>query len=182
MGMHYRCLSSLSLPGDIVHQICMSIALAFLVLARPLCAQLAEVQPGVRVRISAPGIVAGHYVGTVLTRSADTLRVGAPTSAPITVPVYRLSSLEVSRGNSRALGAARGMLWGAPIGLGLGLVLIDSPGGGQNAAAGLLAGLMWGAGIGAIVGRERWESYDLAPHTSVDVGTGRPQLGLSLSF
>ncbi|MEO8563136.1 MAG: hypothetical protein ABI601_13720 [bacterium] len=37
-----------------------------------------EIQPGARVRITAPGVVAGRYVGTVLTRSGDTLTVGSP--------------------------------------------------------------------------------------------------------
>ena len=44
---------------------------AFSGISAPARAQFTEVQPGARVRIQAPGIVAGRYVGTVLTRSAE---------------------------------------------------------------------------------------------------------------
>ena len=67
----------------------------------PARAQLTEIQPGARVRIAAPGIVAGRYVGTVLTRSADTVELGAPGTSPIKVPIARITSVEVSRGSSR---------------------------------------------------------------------------------
>lgn len=160
-------------------------------------AQHTEVQPGARVRISAPGIVAGRYVGTVLTRSADTVELGAPGTSPIKVPLARITSIEVSRGSSRALGAGRGVLWGAPIGLVVGVVAAAgtdsdpycfdycSTSGSYKAgivAASTVAGALWGAGIGALVGRERWERFEIAPRTSFDARSDRTSFGFALAF
>ena len=166
-------------------------------ISAPARAQHTEVQPGARVRIQAPGIVAGRYVGTVLTRSADTLELGTPGTAPIKVPLARITSLELSRGSSRSLGAMRGLAWGAPIGLVLGVIAAagtDSDpycfdncttSGSDKvaiAAAGALGGAFWGAGIGAIVGRERWERFDMAPRSAFDLRNGRATLGLAVAF
>ncbi len=188
-GLSFRTPRSLS-----------AIALSLVALtttAAPACAQFTEIQPGARVRISAPGIVAGRYVGTVLTRSADTVELGAPGTAPIKVPFARLTSVEVSRGSSRMLGAGRGVMWGAPIGLIIGVVAASgtdgdpycydscSTSGSYKAgivAASTVAGALWGAGIGAIVGRERWERFELTPHTSFDTRRGRAALGFAVAF
>jgi len=160
-------------------------------------AQHSEIQPGARVRIAAPGIVAGRYVGTVLTRSADTVELGAPGTAPVKVPFARVTSIEVSRGSSRALGAARGVAWGAPIGLVVGVLAAAgtdsdpycfdtcSSGGSYKAgiiAASTLGGALWGAGIGAIVGRERWERFDIAPRSAFDFRDGRTRFGMAVKF
>lgn len=160
-------------------------------------AQHSEVQPGARVRIQAPGVVAGRYVGTVLTRSADTVELGAPGTAPIKVPFALITSIEVSRGSSRALGAVRGVQWGAPIGLVFGVIAAagtDSDpycfdncrtSGSYKAgivAASTLAGALWGAGIGAIVGRERWERFEVSPRSAFDVRQGSARLGLAVAF
>lgn len=152
--------------------------------ARPLPAQgtvaLAEVQPGARVRVEAPGIVAGKYVGTVLIRSADTLTLGNPSGAPVALPLHSIRSLEISRGKSRGAGAIRGMMWGAPIGAALGIFGIataeectacyESVGDAEALAAFTMAGLLWGAGIGAIVGREHWERFDLPVRAAFRAG------------
>jgi hypothetical protein len=149
--------------------------------ARSLAAQapvpLAEVQPGARVRVDAPGIVAGRYVGTVLTRNDDTFTIGNPTGPPISVPLARIRSLEISRGKSRADGAIRGMLWGAPIGAVSGAfagafsdsceTCADKTSTGEAILLFTASGVLWGAGIGAIVGRERWERFDLPVRTSL---------------
>lgn len=163
----------------------------------PARAQYTEVQPGARVRIVAPGIVAGRYVGTVLTRSADSLELGAPGVPPIKMPFARITSLEVGRGSSRALGAGRGVMWGAPIGLVVGVIAAagtDSDpycfdtctrSGSYKAgiiAASTLAGALWGAGIGAIVGRERWERFDVAPQSSFNLRQGRAMIGFAVAF
>jgi len=165
-------------------------------------AQLVELQPGARVRIQAPGIVAGRYTGTVLARTADTLSVGSPNTAPVRIPIDRITSAEVSRGSSRGLGALQGLKWGIPIGLGIGVLTAassDNPddiycSGFDNCgrsdssykteliASGILGGAIWGAGIGALVGRERWERFDVAPHTSFDVRHGAAHLGFALAF
>jgi hypothetical protein len=170
--------------------------LALSTLAAPAGAQMTELQPGARVRVQAPGIVAGRYVGTVLTRTADTVELGAPGAAPIKVPLARVTSVEVSRGSSRALGALRGVEWGAPIGLVFGVVAASttedpycwdycSTSGSYKAgiiAASTLAGALWGAGIGALVGRERWERFDVASRSSFDVRSGRMRVGFAVAF
>ncbi len=162
--------------------------------------QLSEVQSGARVRVTAPGILAGRYVGTVLSRTSDTIRLGAPNTPPVDVPVARITALQVSRGSSRALGAGRGALWGGGIGLVAGVIVatvnnndpVYSVYGGStdyssnNVAAdvlyGTLSGAFYGVVIGAIVGRERWESFDLASRTSLNVQPGRVGAGLRFTF
>jgi hypothetical protein len=151
----------------------------------PLAAQAGtELQPGVRVRIRAPGIVGGEYTGTVLARRGDTLVLGSPTSTPVTVPMARMTSLEVSRGTSRSLGAIAGLKWGTPIGLGLGLALVPSINSCQRCNRGEapavvalygISGAIDGAIIGALIGRERWERFALpAPGAAGAGGEARP--------
>jgi len=140
-------------------------------------APLGELQPGARVRVEAPGIVAGRYKGTVLTRTGDTLTLGGPSSAPVRLPLDRLTSVAISRGKSRSAGAVRGIAWGAPIGLLMGVLAVglaedctnctDEPSDGEAVALGTLGGALWGAGIGAIIGRERWERFQLPTRTSL---------------
>ena len=160
------------------------LALLLPMTARPLAAQgslpLAEVPPGGRGRVEAPGIVAGKYVGTVLTRGADTLTLGNPSGKPVVLPLGSVRSLEISRGKSRTAGAIRGMLWGAPLGAALGIFGVataedctgcyEAVGNAEVLTAFTAAGILWGAGIGAIVGRERWERFDLPARTAFRVG------------
>jgi len=176
--------------------------LLLVVLAPRVRGQLAEAQPGSRVRIKAPGIVAGRYVGTVLSRTADTLILGATNAAPVQVPISRITSAEVSRGSSRSLGAVQGLKWGVPIGLALGVIAAagsDNPDNvycsgfdncGQSDASfrarvitgGVIGGAIWGAAIGALVGRERWERFDVAPRTSFDINRDGARLGVVIGF
>ncbi|MDQ6633403.1 MAG: hypothetical protein M3Z10_01455 [Gemmatimonadota bacterium] len=166
---------------------------ALLAFARPLHAQLAEAQPGARVRLEAPGIVAGRYEGTVLTRNGDTLRVGGPNSQPVMVPIDRLTAFEVSRGSSRTLGAQHGVAWGSAVGLALGLAVLssftecstcsdDSSGKAGFVLYMTTSGALWGAGLGALIGRERWERFDLAPRPITGLQGGRPSFGLSVQL
>lgn len=158
-------------------------------------AQYAEASPGARVRLQAPGILAGRFVGTVLTRDSSALHVGSPNAQPVDVPFDRITSFEISRGKSRSAGAWRGIQWGAPIGLGLGLLLApslrecsptcrDATSSEKSdfILAGAVSGILWGAGIGALIGRERWERFDVAPRSGVDVRTGAARLGVRLSY
>jgi len=136
--------------------------------AAPLGAQnaapLAEVQPGARVRIEAPGVVAGHFVGTVLSRTVDSVHVGSQTSAPITLALSQITSLEVSRGNSRVGGMLRGLAWGAPLGLAFAAMATTSschsvcsvPDSRKLVRIFAVSGVVWGAGFGALIGHERW--------------------------
>ena len=179
-----------------IRRTALPICLALTAVAPATAAQSNELQPGARVRVSAPGIVAGRYVGTVLTRNGDTLQLGGPSSAPVTVPMGRITSLEISRGKSRLSGAGRGVLWGVPIGLAFGLATANSlehctdfgcrdASSGERGAyvlASMLAGGVWGAGIGALVGRERWERFDVAPHSAFDQHDGRTHFGVAVGF
>jgi hypothetical protein len=174
------------------------VSLAFLPLsASSLVAQTglagSELQPGARIRVVAPGVVAGRYEGTLLSRTPDTLRLGSPNGAPVAIPVARLTSLEVSRGKSRSAGAVRGIMWGAPIGLALGATSASSATGdcigctkdysrGGWVALSTFGGALWGAGIGALIGRERWDGFQLAPRTAIGMQTGGASLGFSLEF
>jgi hypothetical protein len=140
---------------------------------------LSELAPGARVRIRAPGIVAGRYTGTVLSRTADTLVVASSAAAAARVPVSSLTSVEVSRGKSRSRGVLKGIAWGAPIGLVVGLLAaaalssdpdyggLEETSKGEFVAQSFAGGAIWGAIIGAIAGSERWDRYDLPTRTSL---------------
>jgi len=179
-----------------LYRTALSICFALTATAPVSVAQSNELQPGARVRVSAPGILAGHYVGTILSRSRDTLQLGGPNAAPVSVPVNRITSLEVSRGKSRLHGAGRGVLWGAPIGLVVGLASANSledctdfgcgdASSGEREAyvlASTLGGALWGAGIGALVGRERWEHFAVGARTAFGYRDGRTSFGAAVRF
>jgi hypothetical protein len=136
-------------------------------------ASLAEFQPGTRVRVQAPGVVAGPLEATVVARSRDTVTLTRQHGGPISVPLGAITAAEVSRGRSHGDGAVKGLSWGAGAGLVVGLlsaIVYDarsdacglepcendlSPG--EVVAGGFLTGAVLGAGIGAIAGSERWE-------------------------
>lgn len=165
--------------------------------AAPCAAQVApamypEALPGARVRIAAPGVLAGRYVGTVLSRSADTIVVANSAGAQVRVPVTSMSSIEVSRGKSRMAGFTRGIAWGAPIGAGFGLLSMSAVDGtdqgdgetwgqGEWVAYSALSGAIWGGLIGAIVGRERWDAYSAQGRVSVVPRGGGVRVGLAFA-
>jgi hypothetical protein len=156
--------------------------------------ETSELQPGARLRIQAPGIVAGRHVATLLSRSADTITIGGPGTVPIAIPIARVSSMEISKGKSRSLGAVRGVEWGAPIGAGFGLLTLgaihdcrncnpqEQPTDGGWVAFSAVAGALWGAAIGAIVGRERWESFDLSHRAALGVRPSNVVFSIRLDF
>ncbi len=143
-------------------------------------AQVAELRPGVRVRVRAPSTVAGRLTGTVIARSADSVSLASPNAVPMQVPLSALTSVEVSRGKSRRDGAVRGVLWGAGVGAGFGLLVLAAPdyceqayapgtpcSRNEDASAMVLGSVLTGALIGAIVGRERWERLSLPGRVSI---------------
>jgi hypothetical protein len=111
----------------------------------------------------------------------------------MTIPIDRLTSFEVSRGTSRSLGAKRGVVWGSAVGLIIAAVALPSL---QNCdycsnTSGDLTSFvlymtassaLYGAGIGALIGRERWEKFDLPPRLVTGLRSGRPSLGLSIQL
>ena len=168
---------------------------ALITVANPASAQLTELRPGARVRIQAPGIVARNFEGTVLTRTADTIVVGSPSTIPVALPIARISSVEISRGISRGDGAIRGMKWGVPIMAAFGAMIAAAGNDGNCSTCDItfgegvavtavfgLTGAFYGAGIGAIVGHERWEQFDLTPRTSLQLNSGRIGVSLQLGF
>jgi len=133
--------------------------------------ELQELQPGARIRFAAPSVLVERRAAMVLGRAQDTVTVGGDFPAT-RVPIAALTSLEVSRGRSRARGAVRGLRWGVPFGTLLGLALASTASGCSNcestgAAAvsafgwGALGGVVYGAGVGALFPVERWNRYDL---------------------
>jgi hypothetical protein len=175
-----------------------ALPLVLLLAATPsLRAQYAEAQPGARVRIEAPGVVAGKFVGTVLAREPGIVRVGSQNAQPIDVPINRITSLEISRGKSHWAGAGRGAVIGVPIGAALGLLAAattdsrdrtfydnngrDTLSAGELVLSGAVAGALWGAAIGALLPKEHWERFEVAPRTGFDIRR-RMQLGLSLTY
>ena len=174
--------------------------LALLVLAltftlpRIAAAQFEELQPGSRVRVSAPGTVAGRLTGVVIARTRDSLTIAPENHQVLTLPVEALRSVEVSRGKDRLAGARRGSIWGAAAGVAMSATMpIDCDGQGHgidctnNGARpsqavyygrNALAGAVVGAAIGALLGVERWERFGtpVRPHI---VARG---VGLSIPF
>jgi hypothetical protein len=158
-------------------------------------AQSTELQPGARVRITAPGIVAGRYTGTLLSRSRDTLQFGSQNGAPVSIPMSRITSIEISRGRSHGSGALRGLAWGVPIGLVFGIATassVDNCGDlgcdglvttarGVYVISSTLSGAFWGAGIGALIGRERWEPFALT-RMSFGGSGGRSYARITIPF
>jgi hypothetical protein len=169
------------------HEYLCVLALATLLLAGAaarLDAQFGEVQPGARVRIVAPGAVAGRVDGTIVRASHDTLWLSLSNAAPSPVPVRLVHELDVSRGRSRVAGGIRGAIMGAAAGVVLGLSGNPNDDG-MSATEFFLTQIVGataiGAGIGAYVGREQWEHFELAAATAVEPRS-RLLLGLSYSF
>ena len=153
--------------------------LAFtLALPQRASAQLLELQPGQRIRVTAPPVLGTRYDAIIGTRWEDSLSLVKAGAATVRISVSSLQTIEIYRGKSRASGARRGILWGAGIGAALALATLVLPSPEERStcrdgvcttltdleqtAVLVLAGTIWGAGIGAIVGRERWEPVQLS--------------------
>lgn len=153
--------------------VCRSAAIAALcALPHTLPAQLAEVSPGARVRFRAPSVVSSRTTGTILERTGDSVRVAPERGSPFTMPISAITTLDISRGKSRAEGAKVGALWSAGFYTLFAIALTDRcvEGTGcqrtRNATAGdvalyAVAGTIPGAIIGAVIRREKWERVSL---------------------
>ena len=173
--MRYRAL-----PTTVGLAWCFAMAIAR---AEAQFAPLVELQPGTRVRVQAPGVVAGSLEATVLTRARDTVTLTRSRGGAVAVPLTAISVAEVSRGRSRRDGAVSGLAWGASVGVAVGLlsaVTYDarstacgtepcendfSPG--QVVAGGFMAGAALGAGVGAIKGAKHWEHLTIPAYVAV---------------
>ena len=174
------------------------LTILLLLTATALPAQGTELRPGVRVRFDAPGVVAPGFVGTIISSTPDSLVVATREGTQVRVPTRALTRLEVSRGESRSLGAGKGALWGVGILGGGGVIVamtarkhvVEDFGQSRHderldgdeqlavAAAFAGAGAFYGAIIGAIVGAERWEHFD----TSTRVGLVPTRHGVRLAL
>ena len=160
--------------------------------ATPLRAQQSaapiEIRAGSRIRLDAPGIAPKHLVATVISETRDTLEVTSQDAAIFAVARDRITRLEVSRGDSRSAGAVHGMKWGAPIGLGTGVLLValsddcktctNQPSAGDAIGTMAGVGIFFGAVIGAILQHEQWVPLALTPHVSFDPRTAQGTLAL----
>jgi hypothetical protein len=153
-----------------------------LLLAGQAGAQLRELQPGARVRVTAPAVLGGKLEGMIIAQRGDTLSIVSHNAAAVDIPISGLSRVEISRGKSRAAGAKKGFFWGLAIGLPVGLATAT----GDNKTWNLveescdpffqtcathsdveqvmLVSVGTGAiaaGIGALIGRQRWETLNV---------------------
>jgi hypothetical protein len=125
-------------------------------------------EPGTRVRVTAPTLQPPRIAGDVALLRPDTL-VLARGGERVPIANARIDLIEVSQGLDRRRGAWRGTIFGALVGAGLGatfgaLGAQDLPTGvGTSAALGFLAGGLvgggLGAGAGAVFAPERWQGY-----------------------
>ena len=173
------------------------VAAAVLAAALPAPSAAQEVlAPGTRVRVTVPD-QKHPLVGAFVSRTADSLMLEIPARSwngvgrrpveLVSLPVPRITRLEVSRGRRShpGRGAGIGALVGAAAGLALGLAASADNSGwfeigpGEVASATLVMGGI-GAGVGAIVGglshSERWEATTLpnlppAPEVPTTAGT-----------
>ena len=178
--------------------ICATIAGCLTVTVRRADAQLAELQPGARVRLQAPEAVAGRLEATVIARARDTVTLTTPRGAPIPVPLAAITAAEGSRGRSHRDGAVKGLAWGAGAGLAVGLLSAVTYDAGSDAcgaepcendlspgevvAGGFMTGALLGAGIGAIKGAEHWERLTIPARVVVRRSHDGLTLGLAIAF
>jgi hypothetical protein len=153
-------------------------------------AQLASLIPGVRARMRAPGSFNGRLTGMVTNRTADSLSIAMENGVPVQLPLSALTSVDISRGESRSRGAMKGAIWGGGVGLLSGL-FSDSGGDsctkncasrGEIMAAGVLGLGATGALIGAFVQSERWERLDLPVRTALLRTHGGTTAVVSIGF
>lgn len=151
-------------------------AVALLLPVATLSAQLAELRPGARARLRAPGALAGEVEGVVLAQRGDTVLLAIRDAAPVPVPLAAITSAAVYRGQDRAAGARKGARWGAGVGLGFGVLnagFSDCTGahcGTGDKALGAVALTAVGTGVGALVGAavraERWQRLAVPPRAT----------------
>jgi hypothetical protein len=144
---------------------------ALLCLAAPAGAQSFShwLEPGTRIRVTAPSVLPSRTAGSLYALLPDTLVLARPDGDRVAVANHRIQRIELSLGRDREQGARRMGLLGAMVGAGLGatigaLTAKDLPTGIEaSAGLGFLGGGLLGGGIGAAAGArfapERWQAY-----------------------
>lgn len=158
---------------------------------------LLELQPGVRVRVTAPPALGSRYEATIGARRGDTLSLVREGFAPISIAISDLSHAELYHGKSRIAGMWRGAKWGTGIGLGAGalLALSDSVSSycdrdscfSDAEMVGFLTftGAFYGGAIGALIGLNQWEPLVLPSERfslTLNRRRSRAQLGVRMAF
>ena len=143
------------------------VGLTLLLAALPLVtggAQRAELRPGARVRLQAPGVVAGTLEGVILDVRQDTMTFAPLRGSPMPIALSMVTAAEVYRGKSSRSGMKSGALLGGGIGLALGVMSASfsdkAPGASASSDAGTRVGgtvviTVFGAGLGALIGNSR---------------------------
>ncbi len=125
---------------------------------------------GDRVRVTAPDVIRGRVVGSVVALSADTCVVKPEGRAQVALPLASVTSLEVSRERKSNVGkgAGLGLLIGGAARVLTGFIAVGAVREGADAgdaapiaAMGAGAGLLIGSAIGTASSRERWEAVPL---------------------
>ena len=181
------------------------VAVLALLFAAPANAQLLELQPGARVRVTAPSVLGGKLEGMIAARRGDTLSIVPTNVAPVDIPISALSRVEIYRGISRTAGAKKGLLWGLALGLPTGLLTAAGDNKTWNRVKGgcdpawqdcvlytdveqvmrmTAGGVVVGAGIGWLIGRQRWETLQVPalPLPVVTVGPNGVRIGTRVSL
>ncbi|HEY0995545.1 MAG TPA: hypothetical protein VGD77_06115 [Gemmatimonadaceae bacterium] len=138
--------------------------------------------PGTRVRVSAPGVLAPDFTGTVLEHGADTLRVSGEGGIPVAIPVAAIATIERSSGRGRGRGALVGAGVGALMLGGIAGLLATSDDGldaGEATLQGAAGGAFWGLVIGALVGADDWKGVQ--PVTAWVPGSRQLLIGARIS-
>lgn len=141
-------------------------------------AGIRHLEPGTRIRVSAPALSGRGIRGTLLRAEGDTLLL-LQKGDTLSLPLFRAESVDVSRGRNRVLGGAIGLGVGAVAGTLL-LGKIYSMQGefadrrGDNALHGSMLGMMVGAPVGlvtgAVIGIERWDRIAAQPEENLYSG------------
>ena len=115
-------------------------------------------------------------IGRLAMQNADTIGIDA-NGAVTRIPIRSIDYLAVSKGRNHPAGAARGALWGAGVGLGVGVFgaltgkactnygngapeVCEPLGRGEQSLLSLVTtglGALLGTAVGAAIGRESWE-------------------------
>lgn len=116
---------------------------------------------GTQARLFTPNLGVGHWRGTVVGQTGDTLLLSSRGSVTGRVPIGVIDRVEVRRGSNYVRGVGTGVLAGAAV-LG-GVYLLQASDSYQGVQfSQLMTSLAWGAGLGGFVGfvvaPSRWET------------------------
>lgn len=140
--------------------------------------EVVGLQPGTRVRVSAPAVSAKPMSGGVAFMDSDSIVLTQDGDRRTTLPLSAVRRLEVSRGRDRWAGAFRGAgiggLAGGAAFAGL-MVLQDGVVDGWTYLAFIAGGVIGvpaGFIVGGLTGVERWDERTVAPNLSLFVPRG----------